>query len=156
MSPRQLLLVACSQRKSNQPGKCPAIERYDGVNYLILHKLQRQGQLPPTLDILILSAKYGLIQASTPIETYDLRMTFDRALEMQAQVSQTLDGVLSQHDYAAVFINLGKAYRVALDKSQQLTALGDRVTYAPGGIGVKMAAMRQWILSLQSAAPITK
>jgi len=148
MSPRQLLLVACSQRKSNQPGKCPAIERYDGVNYLILHKLQRQGQLPPTLDIWILSAKYGLIQAGTPIETYDLRMTFDRALEMQAQVSQALDGVLSQHDYAAVFINLGKVYRVALDQSQQLTVLADRVTYAPGGIGVKMAAMRQWILSL--------
>jgi hypothetical protein len=60
---RYLLILGCSQRKRPDSGLLPAIERYDGVNFRILQKAKREEYLPENLDILILSAKYGLIEA---------------------------------------------------------------------------------------------
>lgn len=147
-SGRYLLLVGCSQRKTDQSTKCSAIERYDGVNYRVLRKLRRKGLFPSTLDVLIISAKFGLLEACSPIEKYDLRMTSARALELQADVGAALDTILAREQYAAVFVNVGKTYRIALDRSAELHRLGDKVIYASGGIGMKMAAMREWILHL--------
>lgn len=64
---RKLLLLACSNRKIRSKGLMPAIERYDGVNYRVIHKLQREGRFPKNVDVKILSAKFGLIDAQTPI-----------------------------------------------------------------------------------------
>ncbi len=82
--PRYFLILACSQRKHPDSGLMPAIERYDGVNFRVLQKATREGYLSENLDMLILSAKYGLIEANTPIESYDLKMTKQRAQELQA------------------------------------------------------------------------
>ena len=76
---RYLLIVACSQRKRSDPGLLPAIERYDGVNFRVLRKARREGYWPENLDVLILSAKYGLLKPDTLIEDYDSRMTQERA-----------------------------------------------------------------------------
>ena len=55
-----LLILSCSQRKRKDPGFLPAIERYDGVNFRVIKKLGRQSRLLKNLDILIISAKYGI------------------------------------------------------------------------------------------------
>ncbi len=87
---RYLLIVACSQRKRSDNGLLPAIARYDGPTYLMLRKAKREGYWAENLDVLILSAKYGLIEMSTPIANYEQRMNRQRASELKAQVTQTL------------------------------------------------------------------
>src|SRR5579875_351231 len=69
-----LLLIACSQRKLSISGLLPALERYDGGHYRLLRKARREGYWTENLEVFILSAKYGLIRSSTPIENYERRM----------------------------------------------------------------------------------
>lgn len=64
---RPVLIVACSQRKTNRPG--PAIQVYDGQLFRILRKYR------PDVDLFVLSAKYGLIEATQEIEPYDQRLS---------------------------------------------------------------------------------
>ncbi len=106
--PRYILLLAYSQWKRPASGLLPAIERYDGVNFRVLQKAKREGYLPENLDILILSAKYGLIEANTSIENYDLKMTKQQAKELQAEVSRNLDNYLADTNYHEIFVNLGE------------------------------------------------
>jgi cytoplasmic iron level regulating protein YaaA (DUF328/UPF0246 family) len=143
---RKLLLIACSNRKVRTPGLIPAIERYDGVNYRVIHKLEREGKFPPNVDIKILSAKFGLIDASTPIAFYDQRMDRQRAEELHSQVTHALKRIFGQKQYDEVYVNMGKVYLGAmaeLDRFRDCT----KVQFASGGIGQKMAAMKIWLLS---------
>lgn len=142
---RYLLIVSCSQRKRSDPGLLPAIERYDGVNFRVLAKARREGYWPENLDLLILSAKYGLLTPDAPIEDYDRQMTKHRASRLQVQVGSDLDQQLRGSSYREVFINLGKPYLITLEASEELDKLRGRVSYATGGIGKKMAQMKKWL-----------
>jgi len=91
---RYLLVITCSQRKNESPGLLPAIDRYDGINYRIIRKAMRDGYLPKNLDILIISAKYGLLEQKSLIENYDQLMTKERAKELRNSISSLLaDGL---------------------------------------------------------------
>jgi len=140
----RLLILACSARKRLDRSALPAIERYDGVNFRILKKLQREHAFPHDLDVLILSAKYGLLRPETPIEVYNLKMTEARAAELCARVSCDLDRHLREKKYDSIFVNLGKTYLNALALSRKLKQC--KVQYATGGIGSKMKKMKAWIL----------
>lgn len=145
---RSLLILACSQLKFATSGLMPAIERYDGVNYRVLKKAKRVGNWPSNLDILILSAKYGLIAAEAQIEYYDLRLTPERAVVLREQISNKLDYYLRLTDYSQIFINLGKVYLSTLTSSKKLPEYGERVIFAKGGIGKKMSQMKAWLVDL--------
>jgi len=122
----------------------PAIQRYDGVNYRVLRKAIRESRCPCNLDILILSSKYGLISAATPIPTYDAVMTRRRALELRGAVSSAMEAWATDKSYSEVFVNAGRTYRLALDMAL-LECRTHSVRIAEGGIGVKMAAMKAWM-----------
>ena len=149
--PRYLLIVGCSQRKRPDPGLLPAIERYDGVNFRVLRKAKREGFWPDNLDTLILSAKYGLLQPDSCIGNYDLRMTRERAFQLQSEVSTALDAYLAQVEYCEIFINLGKNYLMALAKSGGLASFAGKVHQATGGIGKKMSQMKKWLHRISQA-----
>jgi len=144
--PRYLLIIACSQRKRSNPGLLPAIERYDGVNFRVLRKARREGYWPKNLDVLILSAKYGLLGSETEIDAYDLRMSWGRAMELRPTLGLALAERVKAVPYTEIFVNLGKIYRLALDRWE--TALNEDliVIYASGGCGQKAAQMRRWLL----------
>lgn len=139
--PKYLLILSCSKRKRPDPGLLPAIERYDGVNFRVLRKFLQSKPLH-CLDVLIISAKYGLIEASTPIENYDRELSRKRALELVNNVSDILDKYLSK-GYSEAFINLGKLYLATLSKSSLLPKMA--VLFAYGGIGQRMSQMRAWL-----------
>ena len=145
---RYLLIVSCSQRKRPCSGICPAIDLYDGSSFRVLRKAQREGYWPSELNLLILSAKYGLIEATTLVENYDQKMTRERALALQAPVSTSCDWHLSRDSYSQVFINLGRTYMIALAQSKAIPLLGGRVHYANGGIGQKASEMKAWLQRL--------
>lgn len=147
---KHLLILACSSRKRPDPAPLPAIERYLGVNYTVLRKAQRDGYLPSNLDILILSARYGLLHPDTPIPSYDLKMTTRRAEASKSEVSNALDRHLSKNRYHSLFINLGRTYLAALARSQQLARMQSSTTFAYGGIGERMAQMKRWLMDLSA------
>ncbi len=148
---RYLLVLACSERKAAQAGPVRAIDLYDGVNYRVVRKAQRSGFWSAALQLVILSAKYGLLDPQAFIEHYDQRMTRERALALQQQVGAELDAMLMQRQFDEVFINLGKLYRLALATSQELQGLGERAHYATGGIGERMAQMKGWLIQIAEA-----
>ncbi len=123
----------------------PALERYDGVNYLVIKKLMREGKFPKNVDIKILSAKYGLIDAETPIPYYNRRMDRQRAVELQTQVKRELNKIAHRH-YEETFVNMGKTYLIAMESYNDVL-MPAAIKIAEGGIGQKMKRMRDWILS---------
>jgi len=70
-----LLIISCSQRKLDTPQSIYAMYRYEGPTYQILRKLRREGHFPLDVDVLIISARYGLLGLREPIHTYNQKMT---------------------------------------------------------------------------------
>ena len=142
-----LLLISCSQRKVLTPEPLPALERYDGPTYRSLRKAKREGCLPESLTILIISAKYGLFLTTTHIPNYDLKMTSVRAEAIRAQVQSELQKYLKFHEtfrgtMDEVFIHLGKTYMQTLEGFDW----GPIPTLeATGGIGTKTSQMKAWL-----------
>ena len=99
------------------------------------------------MDLLIISAKYGLIDANEVIETYDLKMTQERASELSLQIKQKLEEVLSSKHYERIYIMLGKVYMTALNDSQSL--LEDyKVELGSGQIGERLHTLKNWLKML--------
>jgi len=81
---RSLLIVAWSQCKCRDSRLLTEIERYVVLYFRVLRKARREGYWPANLDVLIVSAKYGLLELHTAIENYDLRMTPEQAMRLFA------------------------------------------------------------------------
>ena len=72
------------------------------------------------MDVLILSAKYGLLAGSTPMPNYDQKITRDRANELQNQVLQALQTCARQNTYREVYVDLGRDYQAAVERLAQV------------------------------------
>src|SRR5207249_3026702 len=94
----------------------PALLRYTGPSFRLLRAYLRDQPTPAVpLDLLILSARFGLITADQPILPYDQRMTPARAVALQPVVSSALQRFVSAHGpYSATLIHLGPDYWPAL------------------------------------------
>ncbi len=139
-----LLIVACSQRKTQTKSPAPAIEVYDGVNFRVLRKFLRENGRPFGFAIKILSARYGLIDDATLIKPYDQRLDKERAGEINRQ---TLSQLSKLGMPARVFVNLGKDYLPAVAGLDGVFP-DSNIFFAPGPIGVKMKAMKDWLRGL--------
>ena len=139
-----LLLLGCSDRKCEGHNLAPALELYDGGNFRVLRKYLRENGWPPGLMIKIISAKYGIIDATTFIESYNQRLNKKMAQKMNPEVMHSLKEVGSP---TSVFVNLGKDYLPAVSC---LTTLfnADNIIYADGGIGKKQRKLKQWLEGL--------
>lgn len=139
-----LLLQSCSASKNEVDSPTPAFDLYSGYFYRILDKCVRDGEFRPDTDVKILSAKYGVLDPSEPIEYYDRRMDSARAEELNPAVVETLAGHVERTGYDRIVVNMGAAYREAI------AGLSDRVdaTFAEitgDGIGEKGHALYRFI-----------
>lgn len=148
---RKLLLIACSNRKIRTKGLLPAIQRYDGVTYRVIRKAMREGYFPPNVDIKILSAKFGLIDANKQISYYDRRMDRERAIGLRPQVLHDLQKIFRGNEHSEVFVNLGKTYILAINGLHDIVGHNVRVESACGGIGSRAKQMKQWLSSTDQA-----
>lgn len=142
---RCLLILACSQRKRPDTELLPAIERYDGGSYRVLRKAQHEGYLSANLDILILSAKYGLIAASTPITDYQMRMTLQQAKAIREQTMEAFKAYTSSKNYQEFYIDLGQDYLPAIEGISKIISESP-VMYAQGRIGQRQAQLKGWLI----------
>lgn len=152
ISLRQLLLISCSKNKRND--QSVAIEMYDGPYYKIVRKLIREGKFPETLDILILSAKYGLVKSNDWLEYYDQIMTQERAKELNSVVLVGLENAFRDVKYSDFYINLGENYMKAIEGYQSIVPKYVTVIVSQGEIGMRMSAMKKWIESLNEMSEL--
>jgi hypothetical protein len=145
-----LLLIGCSSRKVEGRGKLPAVQLYDGSSYRVIRAFLNRRGWPPGLQIKIISAKYGLVDATDLIENYDQRLEVEAARNMNSEV---LASLVMAGAPTTVFVNLGKDYCPAVDGLNQIFPEA-KVIHAKGGIGLKMSQMKQWLdqLSTKTAA----
>ncbi|MEE9302156.1 MAG: hypothetical protein V3U84_00075 [Thiotrichaceae bacterium] len=139
-----LLILACSQTKKVSKRPIPAIHLYDGVNYQVLRKRFLKFGWPPGLQIKILSAKYGLIDATTLIEPYELRLDADTANKINKKTLDRLKVLKKPKNPTSIFLNLGVDYLPAV-KGLERTFPNSKIIYAAGPIGMKMQAMKNWL-----------
>ncbi|WP_290595944.1 MULTISPECIES: DUF6884 domain-containing protein [unclassified Archaeoglobus] len=146
---RKLLIIPCSKTKKNIKGELPAIDLYDGPFFKLLRKYANI----PFLDVYIISAKYGLIEAFEPIKKYDLRMNSRRASELRASITKHLETIIKTNNYSDILINLGNDYLVVLDGwLEELVSNNRRINVIclKGKIGERLGQMKKWLDSLKS------
>jgi Family of unknown function (DUF6884) len=165
-SPQCLLLLACTATKRPDPSPLPALQRYDGPSFRTLRKWRTvYPGGAKQLDILILSARLGLIAADALIENYDQRMTQQQAVALQPAVSAALQQFLAlRSPYAATLIHLGQGYLSALvpgldqkidsvQRAERVCAWLTNITGAKlgilsltgGGIGRRLSQLKGWL-----------
>ena len=146
---RYLLVIPCSKRKiSSKDETIPAIDLYNGPFYQTIKKTFRQNGMLDNLDILILSAKYGLIPSNKMISNYDQIMTIERAKELKNHVTMEFKELLKDRYYTEIFINLGKTYTIALEESKNL--LDDyNVYWGHGQIGERLHQLKTWLIAIK-------
>lgn len=142
----RLLIVSCSRAKRPDAGTLPALDRYDGPTFRMLRKARQAGLLG-AVDVMILSARHGLIPDGWMIPDYDQCMTPARAAELAGEVTLALWRWLGQRPACQdVFVNLGQSYAPALAGFDDWCLRhGIVVTHAAGGIGERLAQTRAWL-----------
>lgn len=134
---KKLLIIACSKRKSLFAKRLRAFDLYDGVIYRVIKKFPKR--VLDNYDVVIISAKYGLINPNDIIETYDLKMTNKIAAFMKEEVSKKIEKLFDR-SYKKIIVCLGKTYLSSIED----TFLKDqRVFIVPGGIGSKMKNLKK-------------
>jgi hypothetical protein len=140
----RLLILACSQRKNPVRGRLRAIDRYDGPAFRVLRKYLRDDS-SEFLTILVLSAKYGLIESGRMIPWYDHRLSGASAGRLRPRVLNTARQFLRSHRWKTIGVCAGKEYRSALTGLADLIPAGARLDVIAGGLGKRLAALRDWL-----------
>jgi len=143
-------VISCSESKNRVEGLLPAIERYTGAWYQVINKIKGEKRFPKDLDIVIISAKYGFLRPSAPIEYYDLRMNERRAQEMNREILNKFRSLFKNIRYDSVFVNLGKNYLSAVKGIEDVIPEGAKIVYARGRVGERKSQMKGWILSVKT------
>jgi hypothetical protein len=139
---RALLIIACSQRKAAGTKIGAAWDVYDGVVYRVLKKrLGPKHNWSAWLDILIVSAKYGIIRPGRMIRTYDQAITTD---SLAGRWAGSLRRLIRGRDYRFVHVNLGRTYQAAIGDVVGLFPRAE-VAFSTGGIGERAAQTAAWI-----------
>jgi hypothetical protein len=143
---KRLLVMACSARKFQSPEMLPAIERYDGILFRVLKRwMHRNDSYPTWLDIVILSAEYGLISPEIPIPYYDRKMDRARAIELAPNVVAQLAQRTLAEPYKEVFLALGRLYRRAVEPIHTWLPSETRLIVPSGGIGAIASQLKKWL-----------
>lgn len=141
-----LLVQSCSATKQRVENPVPALDLYDGYFFRIIKKAVRADSLQPGLDILILSAKHGVVEPEDKITYYDQRMDAERAAALNAEVITSISQKVTANDYEKVWINVGKDYRRATEGIED--AVDVPVAYINGsGIGMKGKRLKRLVSS---------
>lgn len=128
----RLLIMSCSDSKRNISGS--TLEVYDGPSYKVLRKYLKNND---SLDVRIISAKYGLITKDKNIEYYDEKLTQEKALQFRKRFSKEVNTLMSS--YEDVFVYGSYLYRSVLGKRD--------VAHTDGRIGEQLSQLKRWLYS---------
>lgn len=153
----RLLIMACSGAKTRQAGhSAPAIALYDGPTWRTLRAWVRRHPVQRfDLDVLALSAQYGLINAQTYIQSYDRILTAARVVELDTPESRRLlvrhlEACAHVPDHRLISRPLfvgGALYAALLDRLMPGWSSYDHAAAgAPNaGIGYQLEGLSRWL-----------
>ena len=141
-----LLVQSCSATKNQVTEPTRALDVYDGYFFRIIKKAKREEVFESDIDICILSAEYGLIDAEDVITTYDRRMTPSRAEELRDSVTNSIHKRIKENRYDRIVLNLGKEYLRAVGDLPVRYDI-DISTIQGGGIGEKGKQLKRFVRS---------
>lgn len=95
------------------------------------------------MDVAIISAKFGLLDQTTPIPFYDQRLTAARALSLAPRLREDLNELIRQGSYSRIGINLGRDYASMIENLSILNS----AQWAAGSIGVRAATLKSWLIT---------
>src|SRR5215207_6470006 len=152
-TPRRLLILSCSDRKNDVAPDSPqqlfgfmttrrarsfaAWDVYAGVAFQVVKRCQREAAFPHDVDVLILSAKYGLITPDHEITYYDLKMTPELAGRQGEANVRLLGEMMRAKKYREIFLMMGRTYLLALEPLEGW-CVGARIIHEPSDIGVML------------------
>jgi len=144
-----LLVQSCSATKQDVEKPVQALDLYDGYFFRIIKKAVRAGRFQPGIDIIIISAKHGVVEPDDKIGNYDQRMNTEQARELNSEVIESIGTKVAEEGYDRVWVNLGKDYLPAVDGLE--TAVDVPVNYIEGcGIGMKGKRLKHLVSAGQS------
>jgi hypothetical protein len=139
----RLLVLACSARKRKDAGHLPALDRYDGPAFRVLRAYLAHAGDPP--DVLVLSARYGLISAGHEIPDYDHRLSAEAADALRPDVLRALGDALAGGAYAEVAFCLGRDYHRAVAGHEEVVPARTTVSLIAGDQGTRLRNLRAWL-----------
>lgn len=143
---KRCLLMTCSKAKSTSSNLLPAIERYDGPYFRVLRRFFREVPFgKDCLNVLVLSARYGLISGDCLIPNYDRVMTPARAEELRPQVLDSLRNQFAKDKWTEIFVLMSAKYREAIKGIEDNLPSKILVVYAEGAQGVKARQLKDWL-----------
>lgn len=138
-----LLIISCSQKKSDIDNPAPAIKLYDGPFFKMIRKMKEERDLPENMQVIIISAKYGAIGLYDLIEKYDQRLNKNNYNESKKKINSSIKKLLANNEYNEIFLGLGKEYRSTLNELNFNTnVISDNYR-----IGKKLSRTKKWIIS---------
>lgn len=108
----RLLCMPCGEAKLDRAA--PAGELYQGPMWQTLRQHQPAGGLP---NMLVLSAKYGMVDQAEVLQTYDQRLTPERAAELRRDMvanAEALKRALAATDINEIMLVGGADYRAVM------------------------------------------
>lgn len=152
----RLLVMPCCEGKLDRAA--PAGELYQGVMWQTLRAHQPAGGMP---NVVILSAKHGLIDQGDRIEPYDQRMTPARLAELVRDMPDNLaqlERALKGREINEVLIVGAADYRAAMAEgvaelmARGLVKPGAVVNAIEGQIGEQRHALGEYLRAMPSVA----
>jgi len=122
---------------------------YSGYYFKIIKKAMNEGCFDNQIDICILSAKYGLLDPTDEITTYDHRMDQDRAQELNEDVVSELEHKFDTQNYQQLIVNLGQPYQEAVSGIED--RIDGEIVQLSGGLGERGAQLKQLIRDVSMA-----
>lgn len=153
-SPKNLLIISCSGTKSIQSDKSLlAIKRYLGNSFFLLKSILLSSKWPKNLELIIISAKYGLLSPLDYIPYYEQQITSDKVSELQNLIkSQITEKKIIQKKYIECFMNLSQYYFQSItDLHNLLKERGCKIYWEEKQrLDKRNDTMMTWIASLLS------
>jgi len=145
MHPKKLMIISCSERKKNFLNLTPAMDLYDGPMYRMIRNFEPiyyNG-----IDVMIISAKYGLISHNHPIRNYDLRLTKNRIPKLREIVKNRLVERLRTTNYNEIMFSMGKDYLRVFDGIKDIVPADCKIRVVNGKIGEKLQETKNWLVT---------
>lgn len=120
-----------------------AIDLYDGGNFRILREYY--PKLEGVIDVMIISAKYGLISPESKISYYNVTvndLSNEEKKKLSDQITNNLKKFMENKIYNQVFLDLGKNYMELLENYDFYPI---EVIREEGGIGMKLQRLKQFL-----------
>ncbi len=109
---KTLVITSCSKKKVISEGKIKSIIRYNGQMFNMTKTFVKKNNY----DLLIISAKYGLLKSEDKIENYELRLENQKqAIQLKAKVLPLLKTILKKEKYERIIVIMGRLYRTVIE-----------------------------------------